>query len=153
MENHPFLWRRIRRVRRIQVCMACKGLRPMRWERWKEVWDWGLLFFFLSFVSRKKGSNTKKLTKEEERERERERESTAIVYRICTPKAWKNLHQRYLVVSQIGVNGVNRIHHRTILIVVSYLVSFFLLSVTWLRSAFNKRCLSRLFRQVWLARQ
>ena len=27
MENHPFLWRRIRRVRRIQVCMARKGLR------------------------------------------------------------------------------------------------------------------------------
>ena len=26
MENHPFLWRRIRRVRRIQVCMARKGL-------------------------------------------------------------------------------------------------------------------------------
>ena len=26
MENHPFLWRRIRCVRRIQVCMACKGL-------------------------------------------------------------------------------------------------------------------------------
>ena len=26
MENHPFLWRRIRRIRRIQVCMACKGL-------------------------------------------------------------------------------------------------------------------------------
>ena len=27
MENHPFLWRRIRRVRRIQVCMARKELR------------------------------------------------------------------------------------------------------------------------------
>ena len=27
MENHPFLWRRIRRVRRIQVCMARKGLK------------------------------------------------------------------------------------------------------------------------------
>ena len=26
MENHPFIWRRIRRVRRIQVCMARKGL-------------------------------------------------------------------------------------------------------------------------------
>ena len=26
MENHPFLWRRIRRVRRIQVCMARRGL-------------------------------------------------------------------------------------------------------------------------------
>ena len=26
MENHPFLWRRIRRVRRIQECMARKGL-------------------------------------------------------------------------------------------------------------------------------
>ena len=26
MENHPFLWRRIRRVRRIQVCMARKGI-------------------------------------------------------------------------------------------------------------------------------
>ena len=26
MENHPFLWRRIRRVWRIQVCMARKGL-------------------------------------------------------------------------------------------------------------------------------
>ena len=27
MENHPFLWRRIRCVRRIQVCMARKGLK------------------------------------------------------------------------------------------------------------------------------
>ena len=30
MENHPFLWRRIRRVRRIQVCMARKGLNIVR---------------------------------------------------------------------------------------------------------------------------
>ena len=29
MENHPFLWRRIRRVRRIQVCMARKGLNSL----------------------------------------------------------------------------------------------------------------------------
>ena len=32
MENHPFLWRRIRRVRRIQVCMARKGLiKTLNW--------------------------------------------------------------------------------------------------------------------------
>ena len=30
MENHHFLWRRIRRVRRIQVCMARKGLTDIR---------------------------------------------------------------------------------------------------------------------------
>ena len=33
MENHPYLWRRIRRVRRIQVCMARKGL-TVSWLDW-----------------------------------------------------------------------------------------------------------------------
>ena len=35
MENHPFLWRRIRRVRRIQVCMARKGLFSYFWKSTK----------------------------------------------------------------------------------------------------------------------
>ena len=40
MENHPFLWRRIRPVRRIQVCMARKGLRlkPCFFHRLGGVW-------------------------------------------------------------------------------------------------------------------
>ena len=33
MENHPFLWRRIRRVRRIQVCMAREGLSLLCWSQ------------------------------------------------------------------------------------------------------------------------
>ena len=41
MENHPFLWRRIRRVRRIQVCIARKGLIPKTIGNRKRDCAWG----------------------------------------------------------------------------------------------------------------
>ena len=52
MENHPFLWMRIRRVRRIQVCMARKGLSDPDWaviiilcSQLTSVWNVWLKYF------------------------------------------------------------------------------------------------------------